>query len=240
MTADAAYAELLSRFGHVGNAADVAHAVLRHSIVHNVLPPGTRFRAEDLARKFGMSRTPVREAQLRLEAEGLLEVKPGVGLIVREFSTEQVLEIYDIREALEGMAAGLAAENATSRERATLADILADMRAQADTNFALLRELSGEFHLAVAQASHNLSLTAMIKDLQDKFRRFQPSTLTNSARASEAIAELAGIQAAIEARDVLRAEAAARAHRRRTRDLYMEASRQSARPKASASIEALR
>jgi DNA-binding GntR family transcriptional regulator len=170
-----------------------------------------------------MSRTPVRDAQLKLEAEGLLDVKPGVGLVVREFSADQIVEVYYIREALEGMAAALAAENATPRERMMIRGILEDMEGQSDhEDFQLLRELSGQFHLAVGRGAHNGLLLSMINELQDKFRRFYPSSLTNNARIAKAITELRAILTGIENRDPAEAEAAARRHRRETLQLLLK------------------
>ncbi len=217
------YDELMERYGHVGRSADVAHAVLRHCIIHGNLPPGSRFLAEDLAKELGMSRTPVREAQLKLEAEGLLAIKPGVGLVVQDFSEDQILEVFYVREALEGMAAALAAENATAHERRLLRGLLDDFIEGANNQeFSLLRDLSGQFHLAVGRAAHNTFLYNMVEEMQDKFRRFQPSTLNNPERAHEAVQEYSAIFDAIEARDPKAAEQAARQHRQRTLQLHIK------------------
>ncbi len=220
------YGELMARYSGVGNAADVVHAVLRHSIIHGQLRPGSRFRAEEMAKQLGMSRTPVREAHLRLEAEGLLTVKPGVGLVVAEFSEEEVIETYAIREALEGMAARLAAEHASARDLDVIRSVAAELKdACKASDFARLREGSGAFHLAVARAARNARLHATIAEIQDTFRRFVPSTMTNAERGAEAVAELEAILHAIETRDPEAAERAARAHRRRTLVLHVAASR---------------
>src|SRR6185437_9302395 len=182
-------AELMRRYRDAGTAADSVYAALRHGIVEGLLPPGTKLRADELAKQLGISRTPIREAHLKLEAEGLIVVRPGVGLVVQAFSPEEVIEIYHIREMLEGKAAALAAENANAYERAGL-------------------------------AAHNRRLYRMLKELQDHFRRFQPSSLTSAGRAAEALAELSAVQHAIDGRDPEAAEIAARQHRRRTLALY--------------------
>ena len=215
--------DLMQRYRDAGTAADTVYAALRHGLVHGLLPPGTKLRADELAKQLGISRTPIREAHLKLEAEGLIVVRPGAGLVVQEFSAEEVIEIYHIREALEGKAAALAAENATPYERAGLADLMSDIKAAGEAqDYASLRELSGAFHLAVCRAAHNRRLYEMLKELQDHFRRFQPSTLTNEARAAEAFAELRAVQHAIDGRDPEAAERAARLHRRRTLELHLQ------------------
>src|SRR6202035_2268663 len=111
-----------------GNAAETAYAVLREAIVTNTLKPGVRLRADDIAKKLGVSKTPVREALRKLEAEGLV-VSAGNVLTVKVLSEQQLLEIYYTREALEGMAARLAAENAGALDLAHLRGILHDVEA---------------------------------------------------------------------------------------------------------------
>ena len=218
----ATLAELMRRYRDAGTAADMVYAALRHGIVNGMLPPGTRLRADELAKQLGISRTPIREAHLKLQAEGLIAVRPGAGLVVQDFSAEEVIEIYHLREALEGKAASLAAETANSYERAGIADLMSEITAATEAqDFASLRRLTGEFHLAVCRAGHNRRLFRLLKELQDHFRRFQPTTLTSGGRAAEALGELRAIQQAIDARDPDAAERAARAHRRRTLALHL-------------------
>ena len=124
----AAFDQLIDRFANVGNAAETAYAVLREAIVTNTLRPGTRLRADDLAKKLGVSKTPVREALRKLQAEDLITVQPGNALTVKSISEEQLFEIYYTREALEGMAARLAAENAGQIELAKLRAVHDEMK----------------------------------------------------------------------------------------------------------------
>src|SRR6185312_4892902 len=145
-------AELMRRYRDAGTAADSVYAALRHGIVEGLLPPGTKLRADELAKQLGISRTPIREAHLKLEAEGLIVVRPGVGLVVQAFSPEEVIEIYHIREMLEGKAAALAAENANAYERAGLAELMSEITVATDVqDFALLRRLTGAFHLTICR-----------------------------------------------------------------------------------------
>src|SRR4051795_6810596 len=82
---------------------------LQHAILEGVLKPGERLRAEALAQRYGTSRTPVREALLQLEAQGLVEVEPNRGAVVRAFDRADLLDLYEVRALLEPAAAARAA-----------------------------------------------------------------------------------------------------------------------------------
>ena len=93
---------------------------LQHAILEGVLKPGERLRAEALAQRFGTSRTPIREALLQLEAQGLVEVEPNRGAVVRTFDREDLFDLYQVRALLEPQAAALAARRITDSEIAQL------------------------------------------------------------------------------------------------------------------------
>ena len=213
---------LIDRFANVGNAAETAYRVLREAIVTNALKPGTRLRADDLAKKLGVSKTPVREALRKLQAEDLITVQPGNALTVKSISEEQLIEIYYTREALEGMAARLAAENAGQIELAKLRAIQDDMKTNAAGNARQLRQLTGEFQLAVFRAARNDTIYRLLKHLQEQIRQFGGSTLTQPGRAKEVIAYSKALVAAIEKRDGDAAEKIARENRRRTLELRIK------------------
>jgi DNA-binding GntR family transcriptional regulator len=188
--------------------------------VQGELSPGERLRSDALAGELGVSRTPVREALRKLEAEGLVAVSPRLGLIVRELSEEDLAEMFVIREALEGTAARLAAENARQSELADIRELLEDMEAVCKRGeLQAFRELTAEFHLLVCRAAHNARLLRILKDLQDQVRHLKTSTLFVEGRAAEALQEHRNLLLALEARDPERAEAVARAHRKKTLDL---------------------
>jgi DNA-binding GntR family transcriptional regulator len=224
----AALDQLIDRFANVGNAAETAYAVLREAIVTNTLKPGTRLRADDLAKKLGVSKTPVREALRKLQAEDLITVQPGNALTVKSISEEQLFEIYYTREALEGMAARLAAENAGQIELAKLRAIHEEMPGTAG-NLRQFRQLSGEFQLAVFRAARNDTLYRLLQHLQEQIRQFGGTTLTQPGRAKEVVAYAKALVAAIERRDGDAAERIARENRRRTLELRIKMLRGSAR-----------
>jgi DNA-binding GntR family transcriptional regulator len=226
----AAFDQLIDRFANVGNAAETAYAVLREAIVTNTLKPGTRLRADDLAKKLGVSKTPVREALRKLQAEDLITASAGNALTVKSISEEQLLEIYYTREALEGMAARLAAGNAGQIELAKLRAIHDEMKTPSVSgNLRQLRQLSGEFQLALFRAARNDTMFRLLKHLQEQIRQFGGTTLTQPGRAKEFVAYAKALVAAIEKRDGEAAERIARENRRRTLELRIKMLRGPAR-----------
>jgi DNA-binding GntR family transcriptional regulator len=199
------------------------HAVyeaLRQSILDGALKPGQRLLSSALADELNVSRTPIREALRKLEAEGLIEPSPRSGLVVREISEEDLTELFYVREALEGMSARLAAENASKSALLELHALLDDMEAALKKdNLKLVRKLTGEFQMAVSQASQNNRLVQMLRVLLDQIRQVQTSTLFLKGRAKEALGEHRRLLQAIEARDADLAEKLARAHRQKTLQL---------------------
>jgi len=219
----------LKGFADVGTTADAVYEALRRSILDGELPPGHRLRSDALATDLNVSRTPVREALRKLEAEGLVNAS-RLGLVVRQLTEEDLTEIFYLREALEGMAARLAAENATRAEIDELHALFEDMEAVAARgDIAGLRELTGEFHLLVCRASHNRRLVQSLEGLLDHVRQAQSSTLYMQGRPADALEEHRGLLRAIEQRDPDRAETLARHHRRKTLALRREMLREQAR-----------
>jgi DNA-binding GntR family transcriptional regulator len=224
---------LAARHANAGTAAEMAHAVLREAILSNVLSPGARLRADELAKELTVSKTPVREALRKLQAEDLI-VSIGNALTVKVLSEKQLLEIYYTREALEGMAARLAAENAGALDLTTLRAILHDIEAgQARSDVAELRHYTGEFQLAAFRAAHNEYLYGLLRSIQEKIRNHRMTTTTLPGRDEEIVAFCRSLLCAIESRDPDEAERVTRANRRRTLELRLKMIR-SARPVAPA------
>jgi DNA-binding GntR family transcriptional regulator len=202
-------------------AADGVYEALREAIVGKRLLPGDRLAEEQLAKQFGVSRTPVREALLRLEAEQFATRVARRGLVVRPIPEREVLEVYAVRAALDGLAASLAAEQATPPDRARLRWInqqIADAAGRSD--FPRMAELNIELHEALCDAAHNGMLLLFTRQIHDWVRRFgeADTTFSRPGRAAEATAEHEQIIDAIEAGDAERAGALAREHMNRARE----------------------
>jgi DNA-binding GntR family transcriptional regulator len=221
--------DTLKDFKTAGTTVDAVYEALRRSILDGEFPPGHRLRSDVLANDLKVSRTPIREALRKLEAEDLVEASRS-GLVVRQLTEQDLTEIFYLREALEGMAARLAAENATPSEIDDMNSLLEDMETAAlRGDVATLRDLTGEFHVLVAVASHNRRLVQSLKGLLDRVRRAPSSTLYLSGRSADALKEHRSLLRAIEKRAPDSAEALARQHRRKTLALRREMLREQAR-----------
>lgn len=192
-----------------GSLADRAYERFRQALRQGRLGPGQRLLETEIAEAFGMSRTPVREAIRRLQAEGLVAVLPGRGLCVAQYDDAQVDELYQMREALEGTAARLAARNAGRPDIMVLRRLLEEEAALPADGLA---EHNRRFHRALHQAAHNRYLLRSLSAISDALLLLGPTTLDLPGRAAAAREEHGRIVDAVAARDDAAAEAAARAH----------------------------
>jgi len=196
-----------------GGSSDAVYGTLREAILSKALTPGPQLAEEDLARMFGVSRTPIREALLRLEAERLVERQGGRRISVARISAAEILEIYDVRVALDGLSAELAAKRATPPDVAQLRWINNQMVIGGQAgDYTRVSALSLDFHEWVAKASANSFLLTQIRVVHDRVRRFERTTLQHPGRLNSAANEHELLLDAIAAGDVERATAAARDH----------------------------
>lgn len=155
----------------------VEHTVqqLRDAIFAGRLVPGQRLIAGDLTAEIGISRGTVREAFRRLEADGLLEIIPNRGAVVRRLNNEQVRDLFQIRENLEGLAARLAAEHIGEGDhRAVFAAMWERVRRASETEQTpLFMEQNRVFHRAIVKLSGNAMLTDLIETLHLPVVMFQ-------------------------------------------------------------------
>jgi DNA-binding GntR family transcriptional regulator len=187
-----------------------AYRQLLDEIRSGTLLPGARLRETDLAARLGISRTPVREAIRQLEADGLVIHMPRQGATIRALDYAEVIELYEMRAVLEGTAARLAARSASDVELAELAALNAELAATATSQLA--QELNRQFHMMLLDAARNRFLIKSISALQKTLLILGPTTLTDSTRAADAVAEHASVLRALSSRDEAAAEAAMRTH----------------------------
>ena len=188
-----------------------AYQRLLEEIRQGQILPGARLREIDLAARLGISRTPVREAIRKLEADGLVEHVPRHGASLRRLSYAEVMELYDMRTVLEGTAARLAARAASDVELAELAEINARMTAATDAPAQVAR-LNRQFHTGILNAAKNRFLRNAMNSMSRTLLILGPSTLLDAERAETAAAEHEALLRALTARDGPGAEAAMRAH----------------------------
>jgi DNA-binding GntR family transcriptional regulator len=185
------------------------------------MEPGATVTELGIAADFGVSRTPAREALRRLADEGLVE-RAGRRMQVRVLREEEVLEIYEVRIALERAAAQAAAKRRTEFD-------LAKLRTEVDRILTLDEDRLGErsrlafaFHFAIWQAAHNATLVEALERLQLKVLGLASTTLTYPGRWDEVKKETVELVDAIAAQDVERAAEIATAHMARSREVRME------------------
>jgi DNA-binding GntR family transcriptional regulator len=192
---------------------DEVAQLLRERIYSGAYPPGTKLRQEQLAEQLRVSRTPLREALRVLERDGLVQAEAGRGVRVVEADPAALVEAYRLREAVDGMAARLAAEQATDEGIAQLHESLAQQRQAVDPWDAAAYTLRNvEFHTMVMQMAANRWIMAELPLVRMTSQVFTPVLLLPPERGREAVADHAEIVAAIADRDGDRAEERARHH----------------------------
>ena len=193
---------------------DEAYQALKTAIRDNVFPPGHQAAEPEIARQLGMSRTPVHEAIIRLQEEGLVQVLPRRGILICPISADDIREIYDVLIAVEGMAAGswraclqtLAGSAAEALERETAA-----MEWALDKGELLDWAAADErFHQLLTERCGNRRLARVAATVRDQSHRARLFTLHLRPLPTASAAEHRQITDAIRAGNANEAEAAAR------------------------------
>lgn len=191
-------------------------AYLIEAIVEGELPSGSKISEPDLSRRLGVSRGPLREALMRIEALGLIERIPHVGAKVIELSLHRLVELYAVREALEGMAARLAARHITLDEVQALEALLkAHSEHIVNVSGASYFHQQGDFdfHYRIIQASRNGQLKLLLCDeLYHLLRMYRYQSPRYRSAPQEALQEHMGILRAIRQGDEELAELLMRRH----------------------------
>lgn len=184
---------------------------MREAIISGVLKPGERLMEIQLAEEMGVSRTPVREAIRKLELEGFVVMIPRKGAYVAGVSLKDVADVFEIRAALEGLAAGLAAERITDEEVEQMERVLLFDERQ-ETSLEQVVESDTDFHALVYKASRNDRLVQILGNLREHFQRFRSTSLAVPGRLKLAIEEHRAIVEALGQHDVAGATELATQH----------------------------
>lgn len=209
-------------------AVDRVVHLIRQGVKRGRYAPGQRLPEADLTRELQVSRGPLREALSRLAAEGVLEIEPYRGAMVRRLTRADVEDLYQVREVLEGQAAALAARRITDGDRAEqLRQAVADMtawRGRNDPDAFAYMDSNAAFHDLIINLADNQVLAELTAQLGTNAFRLQ---LTNVMRANArevSIREHEEIAAAILAGDARKAETSMRRHVRHSYDAVMKVS----------------
>jgi DNA-binding GntR family transcriptional regulator len=209
----------------VCSRVEATYQRLKRDIMEGVYTPRQRLIETEVAPLLGVSRATLRSALIRLQHEGFVEIQPNRGAQVRAFSVEEATRILQVREVLEGLAAGLAAEKATAAQLAELHDIVAEMESTlaADDLLGHL-PLVGRFHQRIIEAAGNEFIEQFLSVLRAPLIRHQFRVILVPGRKDESLAEHREILTSLTRRDAPGAERAMRRHIAQLRNSLQHAS----------------
>ncbi|MFT4115392.1 GntR family transcriptional regulator [Bradyrhizobium sp.] len=188
---------------------------LRNAIINGQFAPGARLVERHMCELLGVSRTLVREALRQLEAEGWVRILPNRGPVVISMTPEEVRELYEVRSALEGVAAYRAAERVTREQLDRLAAAVDAMaKAQSRGDWMRHRQQLQVFYGILREASGNALLRSQLDVLSARMAWLRGLTLARPERAAVAVKEEARLLAALRAKNGKRARELCEAHLR--------------------------
>jgi DNA-binding GntR family transcriptional regulator len=195
------------------NLSERAYVKIKKMISDYRFSPGSRLNVEQLARDVGTSRTPIWEAVRRLEQEGLVKNIPNRGVFLVELTHEAAIELYTVREVLEGMAARLAVERISEKALEKMEKLVEEQeKVVAEEDLVAYSKSDFDFHACIYAACGNTILREMLENIKEKARPFE-------MRITPILTELFNdhqmIVRAMRLRDPLLAEAAFREHNQR-------------------------
>ncbi len=204
---------------------ETAFEILRHAILSGKLEPGQRLVERELANQLGISRTPIREAIRKLELEGLVTHIPRKGVIVTKVSLNEVIEIFTIRAALEGVAARLASENITPKIASKLKMLVDQMdKAIEEGEQEKFRDLHLKFNDIIYKAANSPRLYQMIQTFVEYIASYTQKGYSHPGRMQEAAREHRTIVEAITSGNSILAEKLAKEHIENSKQAYLKMS----------------
>lgn len=186
---------------------------LRTEIQRGTLLPGIRLRQVEVAARYGVSTTPVREAFVLLQADGLIQIDPHRGAVVFRPSVDDLRESYEIRIALESLAVARAIDNLRPARLRELEELAAEMRGTTDARRWV--ELNDRFHMRLYSASGMDRLCALISSLRDASGAYMQMRAASHPRDKQADGEHDLILDAVRARDARAAQRLVKVHLKR-------------------------
>lgn len=198
---------------------------IRVKILNGDYVPGQRLVTADIADEMGVSRMPVRDALRQLEATGLVETVPHRGTVVKDLSEIEIVELYQMRAVLEGLAARLASERADEALLGQMKTMLAmhDLRAIQNEDYDTFTRLNREFHSLVWAAAGSRKLENLLANLYDACAQYRNLSLLVPGRPDSIFNEHDAIYEAIKSHNCAEAERLARTHYENTAKALVEA-----------------
>lgn len=190
---------------------DAAYQRLMAALAEGTYRPGDRLREEEVARSLTLSRTPVREALRRMEADGIVEHRPRIGAVIRQLSQTEVVELYEMRLVLERTAAEMAAKHGTVPEFDAMEDLNAEI-AKERHNLARAAAINQALHRNMYLAGRNRFLLESARALNNALMLLGPTTFTDEARIDVVCSQHKLLIDALRKGDAAAAGAAAETH----------------------------
>jgi DNA-binding GntR family transcriptional regulator len=197
-------------------ATDEVYESLRQAVLNHVFQPGERLQLDEIAGKLGVSQTPVRNAVQKLASEGLIEIRPRSGTFVATLTKREIEETFELRRALECLAAERAISRMTAEDIAEMKSLVARMAEPVVDDTGLLRrqQWNTQFHAILIRASGNQRLQEMYDELRANIQiaRIHVAEHNRGSRFDMEQAEHEAIIAALDARDLEALQQALTAH----------------------------
>ncbi|MGF9801123.1 GntR family transcriptional regulator [Brevibacillus agri] len=208
-----------------------AYLATRHAIRHLQLPPGQTVLEREMTEILGMSRTPVREALVRLEMEGWVRLIPRRGFIVAPIVADDLQQIYEVVEALDGIAGSLATVRATSEELDRLDRLIEEQEKALESGDLLAwTDLDDQFHHNIVDLAQNPRLRGIMDSQSDQLYRARLYTINLRPKPTRSIMEHKAIVSVMRTGEPQAARMMLQSHRYRARNEIIEAIRSKTMP----------
>nr|WP_238205344.1 GntR family transcriptional regulator [Methylobacterium aerolatum] len=208
--------------GRPPSMVDEAYAALKQGILDSRFPPGFHASEQEIALRLGMSRTPVHEAVIRLQEDGLVRVLSRRGVLICALAPEDMREIYDVIVAVEGRAAELLAALPDAARAEVTAELARETEAMAQAgqggDLPAWGQADARFHRTLVERAGNGRMTRIIQTINDQSHRARMITLKLRRELGSSVAEHRAIIEAIRSGDAKAAQAHVHDHRLRARD----------------------
>jgi len=176
---------------------------IKEAVIQGTLKPGERVPEPELAERFGISRTPIREAFRQLETEGFITVTPRKGAIVSPITDKDVRDFYAIKSLLEGYAAMVACSKLSEKEVQKMESLNEQMARCAKNNDpTTFSRIDNQFHNVFLSACGNEKLTKLLHTLVQQFERFRMASISLPGRMNSSVKQHADIIGALRRKDV--------------------------------------
>lgn len=193
--------------------AEALRDQLEQDIVTGHFKPGERLDEQSLAKRFGVSRTPIREALMQLASNGMVDLQPHRGAFVASLSLKEIIERFEMMAALEGMCGALAARRITDEQRSNLVEAhKACAEAAKNSSIDAYYYANKRFHQAIYDACNNAYLVEQARQLQTRLQPYRRLQLRARHRVSNSLNEHQSIVEAILDGDSAKAEQHLREH----------------------------